>query len=239
MLGYSHLPPALERNPLFRKLFALRKVYLSKTKFRHYSQFGEDIMIHTYFPKGHRGFFVDVGCYHPVKFNNTFELYRRGWRGINVDIEPVKIDAFDVRRRGDTNVCCAVSDVEGEVEYWSSGYYSLSSTLMEQPYETDDRVTFERRRVRARRLDDLIADSPFHDRPLDLLCIDAEGHELAVLRGLDFTRHRPKLIVIEIVEPDVDHLLASPSHAHVRDAGYAMVNWMGTSVFYLRQDAAD
>src|SRR5687767_7993770 len=49
-----------------------------------YAQTGEDRIIATLLGDV-PGFYVDVGCNHPVKYSNTFELYKRGWRGINVD----------------------------------------------------------------------------------------------------------------------------------------------------------
>ena len=33
--------------------------------------------------------------------------------------------------------------------------------------------------------------------PIDLLSVDVEGHELDVLRGFDFARWRPRLILLE------------------------------------------
>jgi hypothetical protein len=31
------------------------------------------------------GFFVDVGCFHPLFYSNTWKLYKKGWRGVNID----------------------------------------------------------------------------------------------------------------------------------------------------------
>ena len=71
---------------------------LSREEFRHsrisFSQFGEDLAIlrwlddcldhisHTY---------VDAGCFHPILYSNTLLLYKRGWRGINIDMLPLSL----------------------------------------------------------------------------------------------------------------------------------------------------
>ena len=47
-----------------------------------------------FFPKKYKGFFVDVGCFHPIKYNNTYRLYRKGWRGVNIDIDAIKIEGL-------------------------------------------------------------------------------------------------------------------------------------------------
>ena len=44
---------------------------------------GEDLFIKDYFKDKKKGFYVDVGCYHPIHRNNTFLLYKTGWSGIN------------------------------------------------------------------------------------------------------------------------------------------------------------
>ena len=47
-----------------------------------------------------------------------------------------------------------------------------------------------------RTLDSLLdeAEAP---KPIDLLSVDVEGHELDVLRGFDFVRWQPRLILLE------------------------------------------
>ncbi|BDH60815.1 hypothetical protein MTP04_09450 [Lysinibacillus sp. PLM2] len=69
-----------------------------------YSQFGEDILIgsilHKLKFKG-KGFFIDVGAYHPYKFSNTYKFYLDGWSGINIDPTPYKTTLFDFFRSRD------------------------------------------------------------------------------------------------------------------------------------------
>ncbi len=49
---------------------------------KSYSQDGEDMVMRALFehlPKGYRGFFVDVGAHHPVRFSNTYHFYKKGF----------------------------------------------------------------------------------------------------------------------------------------------------------------
>lgn len=51
-----------------------------------YSQVGQDKWVLSLFPKGYKGFFVDIGCYLPDNINNTLLLEKHGWDGISFDI---------------------------------------------------------------------------------------------------------------------------------------------------------
>lgn len=53
-----------------------------------YSQFGEDVLLDHLFNQINNGKYLDIGCFHPFKFSNTAELYRRGWSGVNIDASP-------------------------------------------------------------------------------------------------------------------------------------------------------
>ena len=54
----------------------------------------EDLNILNFFKNKRDGFYVDVGCFHPKKHSNTYFLYKRGWRGVNIDMEEEKIDVW-------------------------------------------------------------------------------------------------------------------------------------------------
>src|SRR6516165_9664242 len=61
-----------------------------------FTMFGEDLVIEE-FVNGlgiKRGFYVDVGAFDPVMASNTLLLFRRGWSGINIDIDEEKIERF-------------------------------------------------------------------------------------------------------------------------------------------------
>ena len=81
----NHLPPTVKAaiqhaaNPGFRT-----------TNPRYsFSQEGEDLLIDRMFDGQSVGFYVDVGAHHPTRFSNTYLLYLRGWRGINIDATQV------------------------------------------------------------------------------------------------------------------------------------------------------
>ena len=69
-----------------------------------YSQFEEDLFLKSYFKNKKIGFFIDIGCHHPFKGNNTYLLYKSGWTGINIDLNQLSIDLFNIARPRDKNI---------------------------------------------------------------------------------------------------------------------------------------
>ena len=70
----------------------------------------EDIAVLDYFKDKKNGFYVDVGCYHPIHRNNTHLLHKKNWNGINIDTSQFSIDLFNHLRPKDLNYNCAISN---------------------------------------------------------------------------------------------------------------------------------
>ncbi len=236
-LNHTHFPDWLANSWLFRKLFLLRKLFLVQKRFSHHGQMAEDVALKMFFPKKYVGFFVDVGCFHPVKYNNTYAFYKRGWRGVNIDIDEVKIEGFRMIRPKDTNVCNAVSDTEGEVTYWTNGFYSPTVSLSED-FTKGERVQKHRyvaKTTQARSLTAILDDTPYRDQTIDLLTVDVEGHDYQVLRSLDFERYSPTIIAVETQEADFAKVQAEETFRFLSEQGYELVNWVGMTLVFKRE----
>lgn len=224
-------PEWLRRNWLFRKLFLFRKVFLTERKTPCWSLFGEDINIQNLFPRRYEGFFVDVGCFHPMKYSNTYALYRKGWRGVNVDIDDIKIEAFDMVRGGDVNVACAIGNTEGVVDYFRKGFYRTTSTI-----DADfarGKPEYVKTTTRCRRLTSVLDDSRFAGRKIDFLTVDTEGHDAEVLRSLDFDRYQPFAVIFEVHVQTLPEVLETEMYRMLAAKGYVMVGWCGLSVIVM------
>ncbi len=224
---------------LYRRLYLLRKIYVTRFFRIYYSQFGEDTVLRDWIPKKVRtGFYVDVGCYHPKKFSNTYLLYKRGWRGINIDMDDIKIDAFRIARPGDVNVCAAVSDRQEEVTVVNWTKYNPESAIMTGPVDREALNAYSVKELRTVTLAELIRDTPYHQKQIDLLSIDTEGHDLNVLKSLDIDLYRPKIIIIELLNaPDVRDVLRSDLYQFLAARDYILFNWVGYSLFFRPAEA--
>ena len=90
-------------------MLILKKFYYEKYHKKTYSLSNADILINYIFKNKKNGIYIDVGCNHPIKYNNTYLLHKRGWMGINIDFDQTSIKIFNEFRKGDHNVCAAVS----------------------------------------------------------------------------------------------------------------------------------
>lgn len=77
------------------------------------------LFIINYFKKRKKGFYIDAGCYLPIKLSNTNFLCNRGWSGSNIDISKKSIDLFNIARKRDINLNLGV----GAKNKTSKGYF--------------------------------------------------------------------------------------------------------------------
>jgi len=215
------------------KLYIFRKTYLTRHTRRHHSQFGEDVVLNDWLDKHVKdGFYVDVGCYHPSKFSNTCFLYKRGWRGINIDMDAIKIKCFNLARPDDTNVNVAVSDKQAVVTVYNFSRYGLGSTIDPDVAKNTPMPVYSKTDIETKPLTDIIDATAFKDRQIDLLTIDAEGHDFNVIRSLDMARYQPKILLTETHLTDLHQILELPMHRYLEEHGYQLLNWVGFTLIY-------
>jgi FkbM family methyltransferase len=164
-----------------------------------YSQFGEDLWLADQFADQASGFYVDVGAYDPFNASNTLLLYRKGWRGINVEPDPDALRRFERFRGRDVNLGVAISSHDGTAAFVRAGSFSgLDDPDRPWPDIRSDTAALTPTRivVRTRRLQGVFDEY----RPvgeIDLLDVDAEGHDLEVLDSNDWERFRPRIVLVE------------------------------------------
>ena len=158
----------------------------------------EDLNILSYFGDKKDGFYVDVGCFHPIDRNNTYLLYLNNWRGINIDVSQFSIDLFNFMRPDDHNLKCAVSESNQIVKIFFQKELSQLSTTDEEQAEKVFQGKIKSKEIQSYTLDYILEKSKFYNREIDLLDIDVEGTDYKVLLGLNFKKYKPKLICVEI-----------------------------------------
>ena len=107
----------------------IKKLYYEKYVKKSYSISNVDLIIDRMFSKLDNGIYIDVGCNHPIKFNNTYLLYKRGWRGINIDLDSKSIEEFKKFRPKDYNIQKIVSNDDEEKEIFIYHERSAINTL--------------------------------------------------------------------------------------------------------------
>ena len=147
-----------------------------------------------------RGTYVDVGAYDPIHVSNTLLLHKRGWRGINVDLNPAAIARFEDLRPGDINVHAALSDVAETVTVQLFECALVNRIVPAGASAAKTSATT--RTMQTLTLRELLTRHPPPGDRVDYLNVDCEGHDLSVLRGMDWGRWRPHVITVEALDKE-------------------------------------
>jgi len=150
------------------------------------------------------GTYLDLGCFHPVRQNNTYLLHKLGWKGINIDLNPLSIDLFNVARPKDINICAAISSKKGSKNLFFDHEFSSLNTINKNHTlflkEAFGKKKFKEKRIKTCTLGSILKKNKI--RKIDFMNIDIEGNELDVLKTINFKKIDIKLICIEIVNYD-------------------------------------
>ena len=122
-------------NTIKKKIHIIHNIYFKHKYFvkkKSYSMDGEDLFLNDYYKDKTKGFYIDVGCYHPIYRNNTYLLHKRGWYGVNIDIHKFSIDLFNHLRPKDLNCNFAVSNKSEIIEMFYQKKLSQLSTIEEK-----------------------------------------------------------------------------------------------------------
>jgi len=196
---------------------------------------GLDLKLIRYIKPRRGGYFVELGANDGISQSNTFKLQRAfDWTGLLIEPSPIRFkECISNRSFGDApHICCNAcvpfdySDRFVEIEdsdlmsvakgldvsdsdaasHADAGARFLQDTRMRMTYGAVARTLTSL-------LDEVSAPSDF-----DLLSLDVEGNELAVLKGLDFQRYRPKWILVEIRDRrEVFDYLEHMGYRHIED----------------------
>ncbi len=236
---------------LFKKiqnyLNLLHKKIISKKKY--YSFSGVDIVIENIFKNQQNGFYIDVGCQHPIKNNNTYLLNKKGWCGINIDLDKDNIDLFNHSRPHDDNINIAVSNKIAEVELFFYHKKSPINTIDKKISDYQKAKVTQIKKIKTNTLNNIIENSKYRKSKFDLLSIDVEGHELNVLEGLDFNFYSPNVIVVEFLDlslpkleiknQNIDNLFKTDLYKFLISKNYILVNYIYADLIFIKKDFRD
>jgi FkbM family methyltransferase len=172
------------------------------------------------------GFYVDVGGGHPVFDNVSFAFYLAGWRGIVVEPNPALAALTRAVRPRDHLFEGLSGAQQGEATlYLQREFHGLSTTVASHAAAAEKEVKRDAEAITLP-MTTLAALCEQHaPQAFEFLKVDVEGAESDVLRGADFTRFRPKIVVVEAIEPlslkpsfaDWEPILTRHGYAYVWD----------------------
>jgi len=177
----------------------------------------------------HRGYFVEVGANEPQLRSQTWHLEQAGWTGVLVEPQPELANKLRASRRARVFAvaCSAPEDAGRTLPLHVAGPLSSLDRTQMAPGAAPKMVI----EVPVRTLDSVLEEAGAPEN-FDFLSIDVEGHEIAVLRGFDIARWRPRLILLE------DHVADLSRHRYLNAAGYRIIRRYDSNGWYVPKESA-
>ncbi|MFL5729963.1 MAG: FkbM family methyltransferase [Cytophagaceae bacterium] len=201
-----------------------------------YSQEGEDLLLSKLFGPVGKGYYVDIGAHHPRLYSNTYFFYKRGWRGINVDALPGIMQLFGKVRPEDINLELGISNAPGELTYHMFADPALNTFSKE---DADFRINSEKikledtRVIKTYRLEEILNKHLPAGQIIDFLSIDVEGLDMEVLLSNNWSKYRPRVVIIEYLRTSLEGLLKSKLHEFMKQQNYVLFSRTVNSVFFI------
>jgi FkbM family methyltransferase len=201
-----------------------------------YAQNYEDVMLARAFKGRTDGFYVDVGAMDPTEGSVTKFFYDLGWHGVNVEPDSRFHQRLITERPRDINLNVALGETQSELPFYELEAQGISTFDVEhRDYFIERGVTY---RVRKQPVTTLAAICETHVRTdIDFLMIDAEGWEGPIVRGGDWKKFRPIVLVLEATKPYSHTPVWDSWEPEVLAAGYCMVYYDGLNRFYVRDES--
>ncbi len=188
--------------PIRRFLGKIRERWFKNYARESYSQEGEDMLLERFLEARPSGFYVDVGAHHPQRFSNTYRLYCRGWRGLNIDATPGSMAPFRKVRPRDINIEAAVSSTRQELTYYLFNEPALNTFDKELAQNRTGGIysIIKEVNIATAPLAQLLDQHLPSNTKIDLLTVDVEGLDYDVLRSNDWGRYSPEFILVECLD---------------------------------------
>jgi FkbM family methyltransferase len=171
-----------------------------------YSQLGEDLTLKHLLHGQKTGTYIDVGANNPRFLSNTYLFYKMGWKGLCIDPNPSKIKAHKIFRPKDIAVTCGAGP-KGILNYYlySDDGLNTSSEETMRSYEKKGVRPIQKIETSLIPLHEL-AKTHLPNQEIDILSLDTEGNDMAILTSNDWSMCSPRYIILETLEYSPDGL---------------------------------
>ena len=224
----------------------LKKIYYEKYTKKSYSISNVDLVIERIFKNKNDGIYIDVGCNHPIKYNNTYLLYKKGWHGLNIDLDKKSIDQFNKLRKGDINILTLVTSTDNEEkELYYYHERSAINTISKELAKSRNQRHKEIKKIKGISLNSIIENSKFKESKINLLSIDIENYEYEALKNFNFDKYEIDVIVTEITDINVknleiyklslENIVETNLYKLMLKNNYKLINWVNADLIFIRK----
>lgn len=186
----------------------------------------------------YKGVIVEVGAAGPEYLSISRHFRESGWRVLAIEPNPEfcelhKKSGFDVLQyacgdHDEDNVDFEVVYQPAEYKGGKVTYESFSSLKVLDSYRAlKPDIKTRTIKVNLRRLDTILAQHAPDVLTIDILTIDVEGWELAVMAGLSLQRYKPRVVIMENLMGDKKY------RSYMRERGYRLHLEMNPNDIYV------
>jgi FkbM family methyltransferase len=227
---------------VIKKLNIINNNYFDGYALKSYSQEGEDMILRRLFEKQKKGFYVDIGAHHPKRFSNTFFFYKNGWRGINIDAMKNSMYLFNKIRPRDINIEIPISDKKQKQKYYMFNEPALNTFSNEIAAKRNNKDIYNiicEKEMETSTLEEIFNRYLPSGQEIDFMSIDVEGLDLQVLKSNDWSRFRPKFVLVEMLNCSIKDIAISRTYKYLSEFEYDFFAKTLNTVFFQRVDIKD
>lgn len=200
-----------------------------------YSFEGEDLILASLLRNVEHGIYIDAGANHPIRINNTFGFYQKGWTGLAIDGNGAFAGLWADLRPNDIFVHGLLSDAVKEVDFLI--FPDDANSSMDAATSERYAARYEPGAARVKRMQtSVLADlrkTWLPEGEIHLLSVDVEGEDLNVLIGADLTVMRPGVIVVETKNCSLYKPLDNCLVKYLTDLGYRLIAKTPLDAFFV------
>ncbi len=226
----------------------LKELYYNKYSKKSFSISSVDLILERIFSNFKDGIYLDIGCNHPIKYNNTYLLFKKGWKGINVDLDNDSIKQFNLMRKNDHNVNVLITSKDNEEKdlyfyHKRSAINTISKVLAEKRDNKPKKI----KKLKGVSINTIINDSPFQNKKINLLSIDIENYEFEALKEFNFAKYNIDVIVSEVTDIDsskfelynnsLEKITNSKIYELLTRNNYKLINWVNSDLVFVNKNS--
>tara|TARA_B100000579_G_C22585204_1_gene735411 strand:- start:50 stop:754 length:705 start_codon:yes stop_codon:yes gene_type:complete len=183
--------------------------------------------------------YIDIGCFDPIKFSNTFKLYQKGWSGIVIEPNKTKTRNWKKIRPRDTIINSALvpeNFESDEIEIYKDGDSDPSETTALNA-KNSKKQTYRSKVIKLREIDGIckkVSIKPF------LINIDIENKEDEILKDFKLLDTKIPIICVELLlNKNEESIFDYQNHNSINELkklGYILVSVCGVSLIFCHKD---
>ena len=183
--------------------------------------------------------YIDIGCYDPIKFSNTYKLYQKGWYGIVIEPNKIKTRNWGKIRPRDIIINSALvpeSFNKNEIEIYKDGDADPSETTALDA-KKNKKHAYKSKVIKLKEIVEICKKKTI--KPF-LINIDIENKEDEILENFQLINIKIPIICVELLlNENEESIFDYQNHKSINELkklGYILVSVCGVSLIFCHKD---